>query len=76
MRRTATYTFLIPALVTAFIAFFGAQYLIETFFPNVTLIDLGTFYVLGFVSGLFVGLWLAFSRRRAPESSGGQTKEA
>jgi hypothetical protein len=57
------YAFLTAAFVAAFIAFFSAQYLIETFFPNVTLIDLGVFYVLGFISGLFVGLFLALSRR-------------
>jgi hypothetical protein len=55
--------FITAAFVPAFMAFFGALYLIETFFPNVTLIDLGVFYVLGFISGLFVGLFLAFSRR-------------
>jgi choline-glycine betaine transporter len=55
--------FIAAAFVPAFIAFFSAQSLIETFFPNVTLIDLGVFYVLGVISGLFLGLFLAFSRR-------------
>ncbi|MDH4209763.1 MAG: hypothetical protein OEV76_12870 [Anaerolineae bacterium] len=63
MEGNTRYTLLVAALVAAFTAFFGAQYLIDTFFPNLTLIDLGAFYVLGFLSGLFVGLYLAFSRR-------------
>ncbi len=62
MKGNAKYEFLIGAFVPGFIAFFGAQYLIDTFFPDVTLIDLGVFYALGLMSGLFVGLFLAFSR--------------
>jgi hypothetical protein len=54
---------IVGVLVPAFIAFFSAQDLIETFFPNLTLIDLGVFYVLGLISGLFAGLLLAASGR-------------
>jgi len=67
----AKYTLLVAAFCAAFVAFFGAQYLIDTFFPEVTLIDLGTFYVLGFISGLFVGLFLALSRSGGLERPGG-----
>jgi predicted histidine transporter YuiF (NhaC family) len=71
VKGNAKYMFLPAAFVAAFVAFFSAQYLIDTFFLDVTLIDLGTFYVLGFISGLFVGLFLVFSRRGILEPPGG-----
>ena len=71
MTSNAKYTLLVAAFCAALVAFFGAQYLIDTFFPEVTLIDLGTFYVLGFISGLFVGLFLALSRSGGLERPGG-----
>jgi len=41
----------------------GAQYVIETFFPDVTLVDLGAFYAMGLISGLATGIWWGRSRR-------------
>jgi hypothetical protein len=58
------YMLILFAILPAFQALWYARYLIETFFPDVTLIDLGVFYILGFVSGLLVGLFFTFSRRR------------
>ncbi|HUW94863.1 MAG TPA: hypothetical protein VMW58_03690 [Anaerolineae bacterium] len=34
------------------LALWSAQYLIESFFPEVTLIDLGAFYAMGLISSL------------------------
>jgi hypothetical protein len=71
VKKNVGYASLVAAFAAAFVAFFGAQYLIDTFFPNLTLIDLGAFYALGFVSGLFVGLFLALSRKGGSERPGG-----
>jgi hypothetical protein len=55
--KTVRYTSILIALVLpAILALWFAQYLIETFFPDVTLIDLGAFYAMGLVSGLATGL--------------------
>ncbi len=49
VRDTST---LIALVLPAIVALWFAQYLIETFFPDVTLIDLGAFYAMGLISGL------------------------
>jgi hypothetical protein len=55
--KTVRYTSILIALVLpAILALWFAQYLIETFFPDVTLIDLGAFYAMVLVSGLATGL--------------------
>ena len=64
MKPSMRYMLILFAILPAFQALSYARYLIETFFPDVTLIDLGVFYILGFVSGLLVGLFFTFSRRR------------
>jgi hypothetical protein len=64
MKRNAGYWFLPLIIVPAFFAFFSGQYVIDTFFPDVTLVDLGAFYILGFISGLGAGLWLALYRTK------------
>lgn len=63
MKPSIRYMLILFAILPAFQALWYARYLIETFFPDVTLIDLGVFYVLGFTSGLLVGLFFTFSRR-------------
>jgi len=64
VKRNTAHLFLPIAIFVAFQAFLYARYLITNFFPDVTLIDLGVFYVLGFISALFVGPFLVLSRRR------------
>lgn len=62
--RTVRYTpTLIALVVPAMLALWFAQYLIETFFPEVTLVDLGAFYAMGLVSGLATGLAWGVSGR-------------
>jgi hypothetical protein len=62
--KSARYTpTLIALVVPAMLALWFAQYLIETFFPEVTLIDLGAFYAMGLVSGLATGVAWGLSRR-------------
>ena len=59
---------LVTLAVPAIMAFWFAQYVIEKFFPNVTLIDLGAFYAMGLFSGLATGILWCRSRK---ETSGG-----
>jgi hypothetical protein len=59
---------LLTLIVPAIMALWFAQYLIETFFPDLTLIDLGAFYAMGLFSGLAAGIWLG--RSRAEEGRG------
>ena len=66
MKRMIGYLAVPAVFVPAFVAFFSAQYLIETFFPEVTLIDLGAFYALGFFSGISLGFTLMVYRREKP----------
>ena len=40
---------LVTLIVPAIMALWFAQYLIETFFPDLTLVDLGAFYAMGFL---------------------------
>jgi len=40
----------------AILALWFAQYVIENFFPDDTLIDLGAFYAIGLISGLATGI--------------------
>jgi hypothetical protein len=54
---------LVTLLVPAIMALWFAQYLIETFFPDVTLIDFGAFYAMGLFSGLATGILLGRSKR-------------
>jgi hypothetical protein len=62
--KSALYTSTLIALVVpAMLALWFAQYLIETFFPEVTLIDLGAFYAMGLVSGLAAGLAWGLARK-------------
>jgi hypothetical protein len=62
--KSARYTpTLIALVVPAMLALWFAQYLIETFFPEVTLIDLGAFYAMGLVSGLATGVAWGLSRQ-------------
>ena len=59
-RHTST---LIALALPAILALWFAQYLIETFFPDVTLIDLGAFYAMALISGLATGISWRLSRR-------------
>lgn len=64
MNRSIGYaTTTVALIVPAILALWFAQYLIETFFPEVTLIDLGAFYAMGLVSGLATGVAWGLSRR-------------
>jgi hypothetical protein len=54
---------LLTLIVPAIMALWFAQYLIESFFPDLTLIDLGAFYAMGLFSGLATGIWVGRSRR-------------
>ena len=63
MRRNMAYLF-VPTLITpAFLAYFWAQYLIRNHFPDLTLIDLGAFYFLGFIFALATCISLGLSRK-------------
>jgi hypothetical protein len=69
MRSSARYSVsLVTLIVPALMALWFAQYVIETFFPDVTLIDLGAFYAMGLVSGLTTGIW--WGRSRVTEGQG------
>lgn len=46
----------VSVVIPAIVSLWFAQYLIENFFPQVTLIDLGAFYFMGLVSGLATGI--------------------
>jgi hypothetical protein len=59
---------LVTLAVPAILALWFAQYVIETFFPDLTLIDLGAFYAMGLFSGLAAGLLLGRSPK-AEEAS-------
>jgi hypothetical protein len=63
MKRNTRYVFPLAVIFPAALAFWYAQYLIENFFPYVTLIDLGAFYAIGLISGLSAGLSLGLQRR-------------
>ena len=54
---------LVALIAPALLALWSAQYLIENFFPAVTLIDLGAFYAMGLISGLATGISWRLSRR-------------
>ncbi len=64
MKRSVGYLLVPSLMVPAFLALWFAQYLIENFFPDVTLIDLGAFYAIGFISGISTGLTLLLSKNR------------
>jgi hypothetical protein len=53
---------LVTLAVPAILALWFGQYLIETFFPDLTLIDLGAFYAMGLFSGLATGVLLSRPR--------------
>ena len=57
------YVFALAVLVPAFMAYFWARDLIENFFPDLTLIDLGAFYAMGLVSGLAAGVSLGLPKK-------------
>jgi hypothetical protein len=57
---------LVTLAVPAILALWFAQYLIETLFRNLTLIDLGAFYAMGLFSGLATGILLG----RTPKAEG------
>jgi hypothetical protein len=59
-RASAVVALAVPAML----ALWFGQYLIENFFPDVTLIDLAAFYAMGLVSGLATGISWALSRTR------------
>lgn len=61
--RTRNALPLLTLIVPTVMALWFAQYLIESFCPDVTLMDLGAFYAIGLVSGLATAVWLARSRR-------------
>ena len=64
MRCSTRYSVLLVTLIVpAIMAVRLAQYVIETFFPDVTLIDPGAFHAMGIISGLATGIWWARSRR-------------
>ena len=63
MKRNTRYIFSLAVIFPAVLAFWNAQYLIENFFPDVTLIDLGAFYAIGLISGLSADLSLGLPRR-------------
>jgi len=53
---------LISLVVPVLLALWFAQYLIENFFPGITLVDLGASCAVGLVSGLATGISRSFSR--------------
>jgi hypothetical protein len=64
MKRNARYASATVALVLpAILAWWFAQYLIDTFFPSVTLVDLGVFYAMGLISGLATAISVGLTRR-------------
>ena len=64
MKSTTRNTVSLVALIfPAILALWFAQYVIENFFPDVTLIDLGAFYAMGLISGLATGISWGLSRR-------------
>ena len=63
MRNVRFTSTLIALVLPAILALWSAQYLIENFFPDVTLIDLGAFYAMGLISGLATGISWGLSRR-------------
>ena len=62
-RNTRYFVFPLAVIFPAVVAFWSAQDLIENFFPDLTLIDLGAFYAIGLISGLSAGLSLGLPRR-------------
>lgn len=53
--KSASYSYWIGILVPLLCAFSYAETLMESF-PNLTLIDLGAFYLIGMITGFFVAL--------------------
>ncbi len=53
---TRNVVFPVALFLPAILALWSAQYLIDNFFPDVTLIDLGAFYAMGLISGLATGI--------------------
>lgn len=47
---------LVTLVVPAIMALWFAQHTIETFFPELALVDLGAFYAMGLFSGLATGI--------------------
>ncbi len=66
-RRTGYATTTVALIVPAMLALWFAQYVIENFFSNVTLIDLGAFYAMGLASGLATGLAWGLARRQGDD---------
>ena len=63
MKRLTCYL-LVPSLaVPAVLAYSYARHVIRNFFPDVTVVDLGTFYAIGFASGITAGVCLLLTRR-------------
>jgi len=64
-RNRVLLSLIVPILITpAFMAFFYARYLIENHFPDLHLIDLGAFYLMGLISGFSTGLVLLMIRKK------------
>ena len=75
MRSSTRYSVLLVTLIVpTLMALWFAQYVIETFFPNVTLIDLGAFNAMGLISGLATGIW--WGRSREDQRPGLATEES
>jgi hypothetical protein len=53
-----TSAFLVGIFIPMLAAIFYAETLITDFFPNLTLLDLGAFYLIGMISGFFIALFL------------------
>jgi hypothetical protein len=65
MQRYTVSFLLIGAVMSAFWGYTIIHTLIRKFSKDITYVDLGAIFVLGLISGLFLGLALMFRRKQS-----------
>lgn len=64
MKRVQTSVFLMVAFMSAFWAYTVIDTLLTKFSANITLIDLGTIFILGLITGIFLGFAIIYSQKK------------
>ena len=63
MNKSIISSLAILAIICAYLAYTVIDGLLREFSANITFIDLGVLYILGIISGIALGLIIAFGRK-------------
>jgi hypothetical protein len=67
VNRSQVSALVLVAVITAYWAYTMIDSLLREFSNEITFIDLGAIYIMGLISGIMLGMILAFSRKKANE---------